>query len=168
MESIGISTKSSGILVITFWFGCFFENFMRTESISSSRTVGVLTTSTFASSILVTDSRFSTIRISHSLSSWISPSSFNCCSFGSASYLEMSVEVEPYIEVRGVRRSWEIARSRLPRILSFSLSERNFSCSRTRSISCSLIRMFSVLVETATISIITAEKMLSSTKKSKA
>ena len=86
----------------------------------------------------------------------------------SASFLEISVEVDPYMEVRGVRRSWEIARSRLPRMRSFSLSERSFSCSRTRSISCSRIRMFSVLVEMAIISIMTAEKMLSSTKKSKA
>ena len=51
----------------------------------------------------------------------------SCCSFSSASYLESSVEDDPYMEVRGVRRSWEIARSRLPRILSFSFSERSFS-----------------------------------------
>ena len=126
-ESMGISTNSSGICVMTFWFGCFLENFMRTESISSSRTVGVFTTLTFAPSILVTDRRFSTMRMSHSLSSWISPSSLSCCSFGSSSYLESSVEDDPYMEVRGVRRSWEIARSRLPRILSFSFSERSFS-----------------------------------------
>ena len=44
-----------------------------------------------------------------------------------SSYLEISVEDDPYMEVRGVRRSWEIARSRLPRILSFSFSERSFS-----------------------------------------
>ena len=58
------------------------ENFIRTESISSSRTVGVLTTSTFESSILVTDSKFSTMRMSHSLSSRISPNSLSCCSLG--------------------------------------------------------------------------------------
>ena len=32
--------------------------------------------------------------------------------------------------VRGVRRSWETARSRLARIFSFSASMRSFSCSR--------------------------------------
>ena len=34
-ESMGMSTKSSGICVMNFCFGCFLENFIKTESISS-------------------------------------------------------------------------------------------------------------------------------------
>ena len=39
--------------------------------------------------------------------------------------------MEPLMEVRGVRRSWEMDRSRLARIFSFSDSSRMRSCSLT-------------------------------------
>ena len=53
------------------------------------------------------------------------------------------------MEVRGVRRSWDTARRRLPRIRSFSASA--FICS------CRLICVVMVLVMMDTISITTAE-----------
>ena len=59
-----------------------------------------------------------------------------------------------------MRRSWEMARSRLARIFSFSLSERIFSCSLTL-----VVR---ALVERATVNMTRAEKTLSGREKLKA
>ena len=61
------------------------------------------------------------------------------------------------MDVRGVRRSWETARSRLARIFSRSLSARIFSCC--------LILVVSMPVSTATISITAADSTFSGIEK---
>ena len=64
------------------------------------------------------------------------------------------------MEVSGVRRSWETARSRLARIFSVSLS--------IRSCSCILIRVVRVLVMMETTSITSPENRFSGRVKLKA
>ena len=64
------------------------------------------------------------------------------------------------MEVSGVRRSWETARSRFARIFSFSLS--------MRSCSCRLMRVVRVLVMMDTASITRPENRFSGRVKLKA
>ena len=67
------------------------------------------------------------MRMSHSASSLMLPRSFFFCQSGRLSF-SRSVIAEPEIAVRGVRRSWEIARRRLARMRSVSASMRMRSC----------------------------------------
>ena len=64
------------------------------------------------------------------------------------------------MEVKGVRRSWDTARRRFPRIRSFSASAFSFSCCFSRVVN--------VPVMIATISMTTAEEMHSGEIRSKA
>ena len=64
------------------------------------------------------------------------------------------------MEVRGVRRSWDTARSRLLRIRSVSASAFSFSCCFSRVVRAPVME--------ATISITTAEEMHSGEIRSKA
>ena len=74
-------------------------------------------------------SRFSTMWMSHRDSSSAFFSSSRCFSAGSVSCCSSTVLMAPEMAVSGVRRSWPTARSRLPRVRSFSFS----ACSRCRS-----------------------------------
>ena len=72
------------------------------------------------------DSRFSTMRMSHWASLRTSSSRVSCSARERPGF-SSTVEVEPTMEVRGVRMSWDTERRRLARIFSFSFSIR--SCS---------------------------------------
>lgn len=80
--SMGMLRKSSGMSTRTAWPGYRLRNLMSTLSMSSSSTVGVLTMRTLPPSMRVTESRFSTIRMSQSASSRTSPSSLICWALG--------------------------------------------------------------------------------------
>ena len=92
----------------------------------------------------VMDSRFSTMRMSHSASSLTLVSSSRRLSGGSCSF-SSSTAAEPAMEVSGVRKSCETARSRSARILARSLSRRSMSCFF------STVVMALVLMETASM-----------------
>ena len=82
----------------------------------------------------VMESRFSTMRMSHWESSFMLPSSSRRLSSGRSAF-SSSRSAEPAMEVRGVRRSWDTARSRSARILARSLSRRSLSCFLTNVVS---------------------------------
>ena len=80
MESIGMTMKSSGSFTFTGTPGWSFWNRTSTVSTSSSSTVGVFWMATPSASIRVTESRFSTIRLSHWASAQASERSLTFCS----------------------------------------------------------------------------------------
>ena len=80
MESIGMTMKSSGSFTSTGTPGWSFWNRTSTVSTSSSSTVGVFWMATPSASMRVTESRFSTIRLSHWASAQASERSFIFCS----------------------------------------------------------------------------------------
>ena len=70
--------------------------------------------------------RFSTTRISH----WASSRAFSSssrCSWLERPGFSSTAEVDPTMDVRGVRMSWETERRRLARIFSRSLSARRLA-----------------------------------------
>ena len=93
----------------------------------------------------VMESRFSTMRMSHCESSLMSCSSSCSCGQGICPFCSRIAVAAPLMPVSGVRRSCEMARSRFPRIFSFSAS--------ARTLSCCLICVVIALVTTDTASI---------------
>ena len=82
---------------------------------------------TLSSPMRVMERRFSTTRISH----WASSRAFSSsarCSWAERPGFSSTAEVDPTMEVRGVRMSWETERSRLARIFSRSFSARRLAC----------------------------------------
>ena len=124
---MGAISSSSGIETEIRTSGKRRRNFLAASPITSSAASDSLRIFASSSPIRVMESRFSTTRISHCASS----RAFSrrvLCSSCVRSGLSRTADVEPTIEVRGVRRSWETARSRLPRIFSRSFSAKSLAC----------------------------------------
>ena len=111
---------ASGIRLLTLW----------TESdIISSKGSELFLRVLLSSWIFVTDKIFSTILSSHAASSVMLRIRWVRSSFDRLRLSLVREEEAPIMLVRGVRRSWEIERSRLARIFSFSPSAISFSFS---------------------------------------
>ena len=85
---------------------------------TSSINSGVFLTAAFSPSIRVMDSRFSVTRMSQRASSFTECNSSRRCWGVRLSSCDSSTSVAPTIPVRGVRMSWLMPRSRLPRTFS--------------------------------------------------
>ena len=125
--SIGTNSTSSGICVSTRTSGRSFLNFPTASATTSSTASGDFCICAPSPPTRVIDSRFSTILMSHSESSFTSASSSRRLSSGSSG-LSSITDAAPAIEVSGVRRSCDTERSRSARILARSPSILSRSC----------------------------------------
>ena len=133
MASMGSSSVSSGTETETVTPSWRLRKFSTASLSTSSRISPSFWICPISPPLMrVMESRFSTIRQSHSASCLASSSSSFFCSRLRAPLSSSTVAMEPLIAVRGVRRSWEMARSRLARIFSRSDSARSFSWAWTR------------------------------------
>ena len=125
--SIGTIRNSSGTRTWILASGSlFFKRIIASERTSSTGSEVLVT---FAVSLLirVTESRFSTMFKSQLESSRIWRTSAFFSTSGRLLPFSRYTVLEPMMLVSGVRRSWEIARSRFARIFSFSASISIFS-----------------------------------------
>ena len=127
MASIGIISSSSGARMETVISGKRLRN-LTLAALSSSSPASSSLWMVDAPEMRVTESRFSTTPTSHCASVRMSVSRAVCVSGVIRSPESKMAFTPPTMLVRGVRISCETARSRLPRIFSFSASARSFSC----------------------------------------
>ena len=145
VASIGTISTSSGTSIETLIAGKRLVNLLtETPTISSAASQSF---SIFACPPLmrVMDKRFSTMRMSHCASSFTSSKRRRFCSGENESSFSRIAAVLPTMLVSGVRISCDIARRRLARTASFSVS--------MRSRSCFLICVFIALIIMDTVSI---------------
>ena len=134
IASIGTKNRSSGTVTDTVTSGFFFLNLTTTSLRTSSSTSSSFFIAPGLSPLMrVMDSRFSTMRHSHSASFLASDSSSSRWALLSESPLSSTADIAPLIEVSGVRRSCDIARRRFARIFSCSASSLMRFCSLTRA-----------------------------------